>query len=90
MSRAFVDDDADRPTSFRKFPLPPRDDPGFDAAAAEALLEGARDGDTGTAEQQTGYYWGEPRLHPHVKRIMERAIAERDERLEQLARRFLR
>ena len=90
MSRAFVDDDADRPTSFRQFPLPPRDDPGFDAAAAEALLEGARDGETGQAEQQTGYYWGEPRLHAHVKRILERAIAENDERLEQLARRFLR
>jgi hypothetical protein len=55
MSRAFVDDDRDdagRPR--REFDLPPRDDPGFDAAAARALLEAARDGVTGDAEQATG------------------------------------
>ena len=91
MSRAFVDDDRDdagRPR--REFDLPPRDDAGFDAAAARALLEAARDGVTGDAEQATGYYWGEPKLHSHVRRILERARAEHDERLEQLAERFLR
>ena len=91
MSRAFVNEDAGSwGDPSKRFLLPERDDPGFDAAAAEALLEGARSGDTGSAEMATGYYWGEPRLHAHVRRILQRAIAEKDERLEQLARRFLR
>lgn len=91
MSRAFVNEDAASwGDPSRRYTLPPRDDPGFDAAAAEALLEGARAGDTGSAEAATGYYWGEPRLHEHVRRILLRARAERDERLEQLAERFLR
>jgi hypothetical protein len=38
----------------------------------------------------TGYYWGEPALRAHVERILERARRERDDRLEQLAERFLR
>ena len=89
MSRAFINEDAsDGP--HRRFPLPPRDDPEFDAAAAAALLEAARDGATGDAEEATGYRWGDPRLHPHVTRILERARRESDERLEQLAERFLR
>jgi hypothetical protein len=54
------------------------------------LLEAARAGETETAEESTGYYWGEPKLHVHVRRILERARTEGDERLEQLARRFLR
>jgi hypothetical protein len=70
--------------------LPPRDDPGFDEAAASALLEAARDGVTGAAEQATGYYWGEARLRPHVQKLLDQAVASGDERLEQLARRFLR
>jgi hypothetical protein len=70
--------------------LPPRDDPSFDAAAAEALLEAAREGDTSSAEEATGYYWGEPRLADHVRRILIRAQKAGDDRLEQLARRFLR
>ena len=91
MSRAFVNEDAGSwGDPGRRFALPPRDDPGFDAAAAEALLEAARSGDTGSAEMVTGYYWGEPRLHEHVRRILVRAEAEGDDRLEQLARRFLR
>jgi hypothetical protein len=91
MSRAFVDDDRDdagRPR--REFDLPPRDDPGFDAAAARALLEAARDGVTGDAVQATGYYWGESTLRPHVEAIRQRATADGDERLEQLASRFLK
>ena len=55
----------------------------------EALLEGARAGETGNAEEATGYYWGERRLRPHVEHILARARAERDERLAQLAERFL-
>ena len=91
MSRAFVNEDAGGwGDPARRFNLPPRDDPRFDAAAAEALLEGARAGDTGSAEMATGYYWGEPRLHEHVRRILVRAAAAGDDRLEQLARRFLR
>ena len=90
MSRAFVNEDAGGAVPRRNYGLPPRDDPGFDAAAAAALLEGARDGETETAERATGYYWGEPRLRPHVARIAERAEREGDDRLAQLARRFLR
>ena len=90
MSRAFVKDDAGSwGTPGRRFGLPPREDPEFDAAAAAALLEAARDGDTGAAEQATGYYWGEPKLRSHVERILERARQGGDERLEQLAERFL-
>ena len=90
MSRAFVNEDAGDGVPRRNYALPDRDDPGFDAAAAEALLEAARVGETASAEVATGYYWGEPLLHGHVRRILDRAITEGDERLEQLARRFLR
>jgi len=91
MSRAFVNEDAGNwADPSRRFALPARDDPEFDAAAASALLEAARDGDTGSAEMATGYYWGEPKLHVHVQRILQRALAEGDDRLEQLAERFLR
>jgi len=90
MSRAFVKEGGDWGTPLRRFNLPPRDDPAFDAAAAEALLEAARDGDTASAELATGYYWGEPRLVLHVRRLLERAREQSDERLIQLAERFLR
>jgi hypothetical protein len=91
MSRAFINEDAGSwADPSRRFSLPPKDDPGFDAAAAAALLEAAREGDTGSAEMATGYYWGEPRLREHVKKILQRARAEGDDRLEQLAERYLR
>lgn len=90
MSRAFVNEDADGATPRRYYGLPPRDDPGFDRAAAQALLEGARAGETASAEQATGYYWGERKLHPYVREILDRAIDEGDDRMEQLAERFLR
>lgn len=91
MSRAFVNEDAGGwGDPAIRFDLPPKADPGFDAAAAAALLEGARMGATGSAEAATGYYWGEPRLHAHVQRLLEQAVKDGDERLEQLARRFLR
>ena len=90
MSRAFVNDDAGQwGNPARRFALPDRDDPSFDHAAAAALLEGAREGETGSAEMATGYYWGEPKLRPHVERILTRARADGDERLIQLAERFL-
>jgi hypothetical protein len=88
MSRAFVNEDAGDATP--RFPLPPRDDPAYDAAAAEALLHGADLGDTASAETATGYYWGEPKLRRLVERILEDARQDGNERLEQLAERFLR
>jgi hypothetical protein len=88
MSRAFIKEDAGGPE--RRYSLPPRGDPGYDAAAAMALLEGANVGDSYGAELATGYRWGEPTLRPHVERILAQARAERNERLEQLAGRFLR
>jgi hypothetical protein len=91
MSRAFIKEDAGSwGDPGRRFSLPPRDDPAYDEAAAEALLEAARAGDTGSAESATGYYWGERKLTPYVEKILARAEAEGDERLAQLAGRFLR
>jgi hypothetical protein len=89
MSRAFTNEDAGGSPPRRDYGLPPRDDGTFDALAAAALLEAAREGETASAEEATGYYWGEPRLHEHVRVIMQRARIEGDDRLEQLARRFL-
>src|SRR2546430_3623253 len=89
LPRACVKEDSGGAAPRRTYGLPPRDDPGFDAAAAAALLEAARAGETASAELATGYYWGEPKLRPHVERILERARAAGDERLEQLAERFL-
>jgi hypothetical protein len=90
MSRAFVREDGDNwADPSRRYSLPERDDPMFDVAAAGALLEAARAGETGSAEMATGYYWGEPRLREHVERIREHAHGSGDERLEQLATLFL-
>lgn len=90
MSRAFVNEDAGQwGNPARRFDLPDRDDPAFDEAAAEAMLEAAREGDTGSAEMATGYYWGEEKLKPHVRRILERLRGEPDERMIQLAERFI-
>jgi len=90
MSRAFVREDNDADLPRRSYALPPRDDPAFDAAAARALLEGARVGDTAGAEEATGYPWGAAELKAHVQRILGWAEAEADERLIQVAERFLR
>jgi hypothetical protein len=88
MSRAFVNEDAEgREPSYA---LPNRNDPEFDEAAAWALIEGWNQGDPRSAELATGYRWGEPRLRPHVERILVRAREQHDERLEQLAERFLK
>ncbi|MCU0626069.1 MAG: hypothetical protein MUF21_06220 [Gemmatimonadaceae bacterium] len=90
MSQAFLRDDAEGEKPRRFYDLPPRDDPGFDRAAARALLEAARVSETELAERATGCYWGEPRLRPHVEAIRVEAERNGDDRLEQLARRFLR
>ena len=90
MSMAFLRDDAEGEMPRRDYDLPPRDDPEFDAAAARALLEAARVGETQLAERATGYYWGEARLKPHVEALLAGAERAGDDRLEQLARRFLR
>lgn len=90
MSRAFVNEDAGWSGPRRDYHLPPRDDPDFDSAAASVLLEAARAGETASAEEATGYRWGEPKLARHVRRIMTDADSSGDERLAQLARRFLR
>jgi len=90
MSRAFVKEDAGWGDPGKRYSLPARNDPGFDEAAAEALLEGALSGETGSAESATGYYWGEKKLRPFVEAIRVRAQRDGDERLEQLAERFLR
>ncbi len=88
MSRAFVNEDAGGPEP--RYRLPSRDDPTYDEAAAWALIEGAHAGDSYSAELATGYRWGEPKLRPHVAKILAGAIAERNERLQQLAERFMR
>jgi hypothetical protein len=46
--------------------------------------------ETQLAERATGYYWGEPVLRPYVEEVLDEAVQAGDERLEQLARRFLR
>jgi hypothetical protein len=89
MSRAFVNEDAGAGEAPR-FPLPAREDPSYDAAAARALIQGANVGDTASAEAATGYYWGDPKLRPWVERMLEEARQDGDERLEQLTERFLR
>lgn len=91
MSRAFVNEDSGHwGNPGKRFNLPDRDDPEFDRAAAEAMLEAAREGDTGSAEMATGYYWGEEKLKPYVREILERERSGNDDRLIQLAERFLR
>ena len=89
MSRAFVNEDAGGGPG-KHYVLPARDDPSFDAVAAEVLLEAAREGETASAEQATGYYLGERKLHDHVRRSLARAQSSGDERLDSLAKRFLR
>jgi hypothetical protein len=92
MSRAFVREDSGYVVPGR-FGLPDRDDPRYDEAAALALLQAARDANTPSAEVATGYRWGEPRLKPHVLRILHAAEAlppdDQDRRFIRVARRFV-
>jgi hypothetical protein len=89
MSRAFLNPDAGGEPPGR-YPLPPRGDPGFPLAAARALLRGADQGDTPGAEAATGFYFGDPALRAQVERILGEAEEDDDERLVQLAERYLR
>ncbi len=89
MSRAFVNEDAAGGPEHR-YSLPETDSPYYAEAAAWALLEGADRGDSPGAESATGYRWGEPALVPHVRKILEQARTNGEDRLAQLARRYLR
>ena len=82
MSQAFLRDDAEGEMPRRDYALPPRDDPEFDRAAARALLEAAR-------VSETGYLWGVSLLRRFVEEIRAEAEPAGDDRLEQVARRFL-
>jgi hypothetical protein len=88
LSRAFINEDASGPEP--RYNLPDRSDPGFDAAAARALIDGANVGDSYSAELATGYKWGEKKLRPHVKQVLALAKKEGDERTAELAERFLK
>lgn len=90
MSRAFLRDDAEGEMPRRHYDLPARDDPAYDAMAAKALLEAACVGETQLAERATGYYWGEPVLREHVEALLAEAERAGHDRMEQVARRFLR
>lgn len=88
MSRAFVKEDDHEPEPDYRLPDP--DSPYYDEAAAWALIQGADGGDSRSAEVATGYQWGDPLLADHIRRILEKAEAEGEDRVAQLARRFLR
>ncbi len=88
MSRAFVKEDSDGATP--RYQLPPRDDPGFPLAAARVLLQAANQAETGSAEEATGYSWGDGRLTAEIRQLRREAIDERNDRMETLAERFLR
>lgn len=90
MSRAFLRDDAEGEMPRRHYDLPSRDDPAYDRQAAKALLEAACVGETQLAERATGYYWGEPVLREHVAVLLAEAERAGHDRMEQVARRFLR
>ena len=89
MSRAFVKEDAGSEPDPR-YNLPDPKSDYYEEAAAWALIEGANQGNTRSAEQATGFKWGNPTLVPHVRRILEKAREDDNGRVEQLARRYLR
>ena len=88
MSRAFVKEDREgQPPDYR---LPDSGSAYFDEACAWALVTGANEGDTRSAELATGYRWGEARLVPHIRAILEEAEEADQTRVAQLCGRFLR
>jgi hypothetical protein len=89
MSRAFVNEDAGGGPE-AEYRLPDPDSPYYREAAAWALLQGADQGDSRGAEEATGYRWGDPLLAPEVQAILAGAEAKGEDRVAQLARRFLR
>lgn len=89
MSRAFVNEDAGA-TPEPEYRLPEPDSPYYAEAAAWALIQGADQGDSRGAENATGYRWGDPLLVGEVEKILRGAEEEGQDRVAQLARRFLR
>jgi len=88
VSRAFVrEDDHEREPDYR---LPEPDSPYYAEAAAWALIQGADGGDSRSAEVATGYRWGDPELVGEVEAILAQAQADGQDRVAQLARRYLR
>ena len=89
LSRAFVNEDGpEGPPPL--YTLPARDDAAYPLAAARALLAGANAGDTASAESATGYFWGDPALRAEMNQLVDEAMDRGDDRMDQLARRFLR
>jgi hypothetical protein len=89
VSRAFVNEDGpEGPPPL--YSLPPRDAAAYPLAAARALLVGANAGDTASAEAATGYFWGDPTLRAEMNQLADEAMDRGDDRMDQLARRFLR
>lgn len=90
MSRAFVNEDASGGGRRRRYDLPSRDDPSFAAAAAETLLRASMDGETASAEDATGFYWGADALRGEVEQILVRARRDGDDEIVRAAERYLR
>jgi len=89
VSRAFVNEDAGGGPD-PEYRLPDPDSPYYSEAAAWALLQGADEGDSRGAEDATGYRWGDPLLADEVRAILAGAEDRGEDRVAQLARRFLR
>jgi hypothetical protein len=90
MSRAFTKEDAGEGADEPRYSLPEPDSPYYPEAAAWALIQGADEGDSRAAELATGYVFGDRRLVEVVRRILEQASEQNQDRVAQLARRFLR
>lgn len=89
MSRAFVNEDAAGGPE-PEYRLPDPDSPYYREAAAWALIQGADQGDSRGAEDATGYRWGDPLLASELEAILAQAEERGEDRVAQLARRFLR
>ena len=88
MSRAFVKEDDHEPDPTYRLPDPDSDY--YPEAAAWALIQGADEGNSRSAEHATGYRWGDPALIQPMEKILKRAEEEEQTRVAQLARRYLR
>ena len=55
----------------------------------DSVFEATRVSETQLAERAAGYLWGEPRLRPSVEEMRAEAVVAGDDRLEEVARRFL-
>lgn len=90
MSRAFVNEDASGRGPNKRYDLPAREDPAFPGAAAELLLRASLDGETASAEEATGFYWGADALRAEVERLLGEARRGGDEEMVRAAERYLR